>query len=65
MKAHLDESSVRFDCFSKSLRRFHGFLPETKAIQLVYDLRQPKSSKGKTMTMLPAHEFLATFQPAK
>jgi uncharacterized protein len=50
------------DNFSRSLRRFHGFLSETKAVQLVYELRQPKSVRGTHMTMLPAHEFLARFK---
>ncbi len=51
------------DNFSKSLRRFHGFLPGTKAVQLVYGLRQPKSVRGADIIMLSAHEFLAKLKP--
>lgn len=51
------------DNFSKSLRRFHGFLPGTKAVQLVYGLRQPKSVRGADIIMLSAHEFLAKIKP--
>jgi len=45
------------DSFSRALFRFRGFLPKTKALQVVFELKQKKSSSG--VKMLPVHEFLA------
>jgi predicted AAA+ superfamily ATPase len=54
------------DGFSRSLQRFHRYLEQTAAVQVVYGLRQPKSTRGKKMTMSAAHDFLAgcILQPA-
>ena len=49
------------DNFSKSLYRFQGYLSGTRAVQVVYDLRQAKSVPGKPIAMVPAHEFLENF----
>lgn len=59
------EVKVGDDNFSKPLLRFHGFLKETKAFQVVYGLRRPKSVRGAAITMMPAHEFLRTLDPAE
>lgn len=55
--SHMIEVKVSDDSFSKSLYRFHGFLKDTKPIQLVYNLARRKSTKQ--LKMLPVHEFLA------
>ncbi len=49
------------DNFAKSLYRFHSYLPGTRAVQVVYDLRQAKLAPGKPITMTSTHEFLANF----
>jgi len=48
------------DSFSRSLFRFHSYLPAVKAVQVVYDLKRRKSSGAAQM--LGAHEFLAEFE---
>jgi hypothetical protein len=47
------------DSFSKSLFRFQGYLKQSRAVQVVYGLRQAKGAVGSKVSMLPAHEFLA------
>jgi predicted AAA+ superfamily ATPase len=44
------------DTFSRSLFRFHGYLPGTKAVQVVHGLGRKKSSGG--VNMLAVDEFL-------
>lgn len=44
------------DCFDKSLFRFRKYLPATRAVQVVLDLKRSKTSGG--VEMLAAHDFL-------
>ncbi|NNG00258.1 MAG: ATP-binding protein [Desulfobacteraceae bacterium] len=44
------------DQFSRSLFRFKRYLKNTKAVQVVFDLKRKKTKE--TVNMLPAHEFL-------
>ena len=48
------------DEFSKSLYKFHNYLPDVKPVQLVCKLKKKKSTPR--MKMLPVHEFLATIE---
>ena len=52
------EVKVSDDEFSKSLYKFHNYLPDVKPLQVVYKLNRKKSTPK--MKMLPVHEFLAT-----
>jgi len=54
------EVKVSDDEFSKSLYKFHNYLPDVKPVQLVYKLKKKKSTPR--MKMLPVHEFLATIE---
>jgi len=54
------EVKVSDDSFSKSLLRFQPFLEETKAVQLVYNLRRKKSRQQ--MRMIPVDEFLSSMK---
>ena len=54
------EVKVSDDEFSKSLYKFHNYLPDVKPVQLVYKLKKKKSTLR--MKMLPVHEFLATIE---
>ena len=56
------EVKVNKDSFSKSLFRFQPFLKETKAVQLVYDLKRRKSRPQ--MRMIPVYEFLSDMEIA-
>ncbi|MDQ1350338.1 MAG: family ATPase [Acidobacteriota bacterium] len=53
----LIEVKVSDSNFSPSLFRFHESLKSAKPIQVVYDLRNKKSSGAAAM--VPVHEFLA------
>jgi len=54
------EVKVSDDEFSKSLYKFHNYLPDVKPLQVVYKLNRKKSTPK--MKMLPVHEFLATVE---
>ena len=50
------EVKVSDDDFSKSLYKFHNYLPGVRAVQLVYNLKKKKATPK--MQMMPVHEFL-------
>ncbi|MDH7511345.1 MAG: ATP-binding protein [Clostridiales bacterium] len=50
------EAKAAEDSFEKSLFHFRRFLPDVRAVQVVFGLRRRKSSKG--VEMVAAHEFL-------
>lgn len=54
------EVKVSDDEFSKSLYKFHSYLPDVKPLQLVYKLSRKKATPR--MKMRPVHEFLADIE---
>jgi predicted AAA+ superfamily ATPase len=53
------EAKLSDDTFSKSLPHFLRFVPGAEALQVVRDLRRPKSNPQRTLRMLPAATYLA------